>query len=102
MRTFSSVAAFQAEGNRLHPGQDPMQWEFICPQCKKVHKVQDWIDAGFKRSTAARSCLDCGYENKEELPILVWDPNTKERGSVFEFARYNIAVKRPSGGLGLF
>lgn len=102
MRTFPSVQAFQAEGNRLHPGKDSMEWEFICPKCKKIHKVQDWIDAGYRRAEACKKCLDCAYETTGEMPILVHNPATGETNTTFEFARYSVAATRPKVGLGLF
>lgn len=101
-RVFNSVDAFRAEGARLHPGEDQMHWSFVCPKCGVKHIVWDWHQKGFKPSGYARKCLDCGYENAGNLPILVKNADTGVTDSTFEFSKFTVVAARPKGGLGLF
>jgi len=36
-------------------GNDPKQWKFICPVCKTVQTIQDFIDAGVGKETISKT-----------------------------------------------
>ena len=70
-RIFPTLASFQEEG-RKHYNCGEFGWKFRCPKCKCVHVLYDWSKVYPKDSTKwARICLDCGYENPGNYPILV-------------------------------
>jgi len=55
-----------ADGERRF-GPDKKKWRFVCPVCKRVTSVQEWLDAGAP-AEAAYSCVgrhrddvDCDY-----------------------------------------
>lgn len=54
IRTFESVDAWRAEGERLF-GEDVTKWKYKCPMCGHVAAVQDFIDAGLDGQEAANS-----------------------------------------------
>lgn len=57
---------WKAEGVRRF-GPDPKQWKFVCPVCKYVAKVEEWIEVG-ARDAAAFSCV--GRWRKESRDAL--------------------------------
>ena len=58
--TYIGLEAWQAMGRKLF-GEDPNQWEFICPDCGHVQKPQDFLDLGMPQkmvdTIAAFSCI---------------------------------------------
>ena len=54
IRTFESIDAWRAEGERLF-GQDVTKWKYKCPMCGHIAAVQDFIDAGLDGQEAANS-----------------------------------------------
>lgn len=51
-----TVAEWRAEGTRRF-GADMFAWEFVCPSCGHIAKVQDWQAAGAHENTVAFSCI---------------------------------------------
>lgn len=47
---------WEEEGKALF-GPNMRTWSFVCPVCKHVATVQDWLDAGAPNSTIAFSCV---------------------------------------------
>lgn len=56
MSATMSEAEWRAEGARRF-GDDPMQWQFVCPSCGHVATPQAWKDAGAPENTVAFSCV---------------------------------------------
>ena len=48
-------------------GKNPMEWEFVCPSCGYVTKIQEWVDAGAKPGHAAFSCVGRFLGSKKEI-----------------------------------
>lgn len=57
---YLTMEAWQAMGLQLY-GDDPNQWEFVCPECGLVQKGQDFLDMGMKQpmvdTILAYSCI---------------------------------------------
>lgn len=55
-----SLENWQAEGLDLF-GDDPNQWQFVCPDCGQVQKPQDFLDLGMPQkmvdTIAAFACI---------------------------------------------
>lgn len=49
-------AEWMAEAKRRF-GDDPMNWQFVCPSCGHVASVKDWKDAGAPEGAVAFSCV---------------------------------------------
>jgi hypothetical protein len=49
-------------------GDDLKKWQFVCPQCKTVQTIQDFIDADVEKETISRviafSCIGRFTEDK--------------------------------------
>tara|TARA_R110000737_G_scaffold47134_7_gene67092 strand:+ start:10078 stop:10356 length:279 start_codon:yes stop_codon:yes gene_type:complete len=72
------LADWQADGLRLF-GDDPNQWEFVCPACKLVQKPADFLALGMPQkmvdTLSAFSCIrrwaDQGCMFAGQGPIMV-------------------------------
>jgi hypothetical protein len=70
-----------AEATKLF-GDDPKKFAFVCPQCKDVATIQDFIDAG-KPDAAGQHCIG------RELGALVKDAK-KYSGRGCDWAAYGL------------
>lgn len=53
---YESLADWHAEARRRF-GDDPMNWKFVCPSCKKVTSIKEWKEAGASENEVAFSCV---------------------------------------------
>lgn len=58
-------ADWLAEAKRRF-GDDPMNWQFVCPSCGHVASVKDWKDAGAGEGAVAFSCIGRYTRTDEE------------------------------------
>jgi hypothetical protein len=76
--THMTYAEWQAEGVRRF-GEDPMEWQFVCPVCKNVAKMGDfeqYADQGATPNSATCQCIgryqkesrDAFNEQKKSAP----------------------------------
>ena len=96
---------WEAEGEALF-GPDQMTWRFVCPSCGHVATPQDWKDAGATQGAVAFSCVGrwlstaedaftktggpCNYAGGGLIglnPVVVVEPDEKERVAIFDFAQ---------------
>jgi hypothetical protein len=57
-------------------GKDHKQWKFICPVCKYVQSVQDYIDAEAPQGAIGFSCVGRYVSESKEA----FDVSVKEEG----------------------
>lgn len=56
---YQSLDEFYKKGEELF-GTDKTTWKFICPSCKKVTQVQEWLDyAKSKEEAAGQIAFSC-------------------------------------------
>lgn len=53
---YATREAWRARGLALF-GPDEMSWRFVCPACKHVATVRDWMDAGAPEGAVIFSCV---------------------------------------------
>ena len=101
-----------ADGRKLF-GDDPFVWEFVCPSCGHIQKMNDFLkhkDKGATPSTAHFDCIGrydghtdvdmftrpgpCNYSSGGLIcitPVLITDEETGKTYKSFDFARGSTA-----------
>ena len=58
-------------------GEDHKQWKFVCPVCKYVQSVQDYLDANAPQGAIGFSCVGRYIEGEAKQ---AFDVSVKEEG----------------------
>ena len=77
---------FVREGKRRF-GEDMMKWKFVCPVCKTVASVEDYIKAGASSGAVGFSCIGRYLSDSQEAfgrkPIEKGKPCNYSGGGLF-------------------
>ena len=65
-------------------GEDSKQWKFICPSCKHVASVQDYIDAGAVDGEIGFSCIGRNLGIKKSIGDKTGGPCNYAGGGLFQ------------------
>ena len=91
---YLSLEAWQHMGLQLY-GDDPNQWEFVCPDCGLVQKGQDFLDMGMGQALVdtilGYSCIrrwqDQSCMSSATGPMILVISHNEPHRPTFEFPK---------------